>query len=105
VFGLMMTVWGRGGVSGSVIERKCSSMARKGSVGGVPASASSVARRSLVFMREVPRARAGVSTAASMRVLSSTGAIHEQRIREAFEAATGQHRRRLNRRHGTSLAW
>jgi hypothetical protein len=31
------------------------------------------------------------------------GPIHAQSMRETFEAATGQHRRRLNRRHGTSL--
>ena len=30
--------------------------------------------------------------------------VHKQRMRSALEAATGQHRHRLNRRHGTSLS-
>lgn len=30
--------------------------------------------------------------------------VHKQRMRSALEAATGQHRHRLNRRHGTPLS-
>jgi hypothetical protein len=30
--------------------------------------------------------------------------VHEQQVRSSVEAATGQHRRRLHRRHGTSLS-
>jgi hypothetical protein len=30
--------------------------------------------------------------------------MHQQEMRDALEAATGQHRRRLNRRHGTTLS-
>jgi hypothetical protein len=32
------------------------------------------------------------------------GGVHEQQVRSSVEAATGQHRRRLQRRHGTSLS-